>query len=168
MAIVGTTLLEGLFPEARIESEMESASPEFKKESHARNLVSIVKDLALGWQAVVDLVYTFIAFLTLLIARFVEGEIQKGWLVFSVLISFTIANIFLLCRSIMIGPVNFVALPVDLLGLGLIRLSWRRISFIFVYVANFILIAAIVAEIHSVNTNHIELKTEPAFNATTE
>jgi hypothetical protein len=147
-AIVAIGSLEIFFPENRIEGLVRLYEDEFRDEAKAifRNFLAMVVHLARGWQTTVDLVYTILATLTLLVSRMLESDLQWTRPVFWTLLVLLVLNGGLLFWCATIGPEMVVAAPVRMPVLGW-YLTPRQISVFFVITANLIVIAAIISEI---------------------
>ena len=74
IALLGIGGMEYFFPSAQIDADLNHFEPAFSDRRDFRTLQTVVKGHALGWQVTVDLVYTFLASITILCTRTGRGQ----------------------------------------------------------------------------------------------
>jgi hypothetical protein len=145
-AIAAITWLEWDFPEQQIDDTIDLFEKSLADDPNRyRNLRWAVKHLAQGWQTTVDLTYAFLATITLLVIRVIDGHAKATSPVFWTIMVLIVVNVALLGWCARLGPEHVVAAPVKLPCLG--RISLRRISVGFVVLNSILTVVAIVLEI---------------------
>jgi len=152
MVILGMYFTDRLFSPQRyviplVEDHIaDCATPEGKD-----NLAHDFESLALGWQAIVDLTYSFIASIGLMISRLVDGKLQTGWLVTLGVFVLMICNLLLFGWACQLGPTAIVSEPFwprasETGGVRRRRITLQRVATKFVFYSNIMLLVLMIVE----------------------
>jgi hypothetical protein len=150
MVICGSVITDLIFrPKEQIEPLVKSNLPS-EDEEVTNNTVAEFANVALGWQAAVDLLYAFLASLGILACRAMSKD--GHWLTFFGVIALIIVNVVLMVLVFAIGPSatagsHFQLQPEEpLAGPPSRFMPLERWAHYFVIVSNLMIIAFIAAE----------------------
>jgi hypothetical protein len=143
-AIVAITAMEKFFPGKHIDDELGAFEQSFRNPADSTKMKSMAGDLARGWQVTVDLVYSILAVMTLLISRVLLKDIYAASPVFWIMMVTLFLNVMFLVACANAGPERVAAVRIPL-PFGFWP-TLRHIAISFVIISNAAIVGGVFYE----------------------